>query len=617
MPALAHWCRVVSSLLLAGLTACGGGGGGGAPGAAPASSVGVAGGTTLIGTVVDGYIEGATVCLDLDASGACDPGEPAGVTGPDGRYQVDLGPHLPQGRHLVAEIPATARDSDHGGLTLAEAGASAYRMAAPAEQGAVVNPFTTLMIGLRQAGLATDMAAAHRHLVQALQLPPGADLHPDPTTHPQLRRTARQLALQLQRHTQPQDAGAAAKALAWQLSTAPVGARSAGAHLPGDLLATADAPPAVAPLLAQLAHSQDVQLLSYSLPRLGEGQAVTASALLLTPRQAPPASGWPLLVLSPGTTGLAARCAPSGGHLDAGQLRLVDALLARGMAVVLPDLEGRGPSGDGSHPFLQVRSAGRAMALAALASRHHLGSRLSGAWAAAGHAQGGHAALAAAQYAGLAEGMRYRGTAALAPHAGLLAATEQAMQDAASATYGRTEMAYIALTSAYTTLAPVLQGAAIAGAPLDTAALLRAGLPGAPRTPPVLGLQELARRAADACHSDFRTWVAQDIAHYAFRSEGPIDYPGLVQGALQNPTLKAWLADTEPGTARLPGRTLVMQGIADTVVRASATETLVSAMRQRGSDVTLARYAGVGHTELRTDARATAELVDFLHGLLN
>ncbi|MGH8848934.1 MAG: hypothetical protein ACREXQ_17055, partial [Polaromonas sp.] len=55
------------------LTACGGGSDG------PAN---------LSGVVADGYLNGATVCLDLNNNMACDAGEPSATTTAGGKYSM-------------------------------------------------------------------------------------------------------------------------------------------------------------------------------------------------------------------------------------------------------------------------------------------------------------------------------------------------------------------------------------------------------------------------------------------------------------------------------------------------------------------------------------------------
>ena len=132
-----------------------------------------------------------------------------------------------------------------------------------------------------------------------------------------------------------------------------------------------------------------------------------------------------MVVLGVGTTGIAGKCGPSNiMQANAGLLYgdLIKQLIDSGTAVVVPDYEGRGPAQvpglPDAHPYLHVGSAGNSMVLAAVASKRLLGNALSGAWAAWGHSQGGHAALAAAQFASLGERLEpaldYRGAVAVA-----------------------------------------------------------------------------------------------------------------------------------------------------------------------------------------------------------
>ena len=47
--------------------------------------------TTLSGAVIDGYIEGAKVCLDVNANGLCESSEPTATTNSQGQYKLDAG----------------------------------------------------------------------------------------------------------------------------------------------------------------------------------------------------------------------------------------------------------------------------------------------------------------------------------------------------------------------------------------------------------------------------------------------------------------------------------------------------------------------------------------------
>lgn len=64
------------------LSGCGGGGG--------TSSTTTSSSTSLSGTVVDGYVMGATVCIDLNNNGLCDNGEPSAITGNNGGFTLPV-----------------------------------------------------------------------------------------------------------------------------------------------------------------------------------------------------------------------------------------------------------------------------------------------------------------------------------------------------------------------------------------------------------------------------------------------------------------------------------------------------------------------------------------------
>lgn len=142
---------VPSAVLLACLALAGCGGGGGTT---PSTAI-----PTIAGTVIDGYIEGATVCLDTNANQACgDAGEPSATTAADGSYKLDtsaLTAAQIKAAHLLTVVPTMAKDKDDAGKTLAEAGKKGFSFLAPAAAyvsadgtavtGAVISPLTTLV----------------------------------------------------------------------------------------------------------------------------------------------------------------------------------------------------------------------------------------------------------------------------------------------------------------------------------------------------------------------------------------------------------------------------------------------------------------------------------------
>ena len=114
------------------LAACGGSN---APGTGP---------TTISGQVIDGYIKGATVCLDLNGNYACDSGEPSATSGDKGAYSftapagVDI-----RALHVVAKVPVGATDTDNNGT--ATKVTDPYIMLSPATMASVVSPLTTVV----------------------------------------------------------------------------------------------------------------------------------------------------------------------------------------------------------------------------------------------------------------------------------------------------------------------------------------------------------------------------------------------------------------------------------------------------------------------------------------
>lgn len=160
---IGYAAHIASCLALA---ACGGGGGG--SGSSSTASI-----ASLSGTVVDGYIEGATVCLDLNSNQACDVSEPSAITNASGAYTLNtasLTVAQVRAAHILVVVPSTAKDLDDGGQTLTQAGKKPFWLLAPTSAyvtsggnvsgSAVVSPFTTLVSHamLTNPGTALDEA---------------------------------------------------------------------------------------------------------------------------------------------------------------------------------------------------------------------------------------------------------------------------------------------------------------------------------------------------------------------------------------------------------------------------------------------------------------------------
>ena len=122
---------IALSVLVGALTACGEGG--------DTANSGSAGG--ISGRVADGYLKGATVCLDKNLNGQCESDEPQATTGEGGKYtltgisQADLNKYP-----IVADVPATAIDEDTGQQV-----GKPYILSAPPGKPEFVSPVTTLI----------------------------------------------------------------------------------------------------------------------------------------------------------------------------------------------------------------------------------------------------------------------------------------------------------------------------------------------------------------------------------------------------------------------------------------------------------------------------------------
>jgi hypothetical protein len=134
--------------------------------------------TEVSGVVIDGAIQGATVCLDLNKNGACDANEPASAaTDSKGTYRIAATVDQIGAAPLVAMVPATAVDASNPTETVGKA----FTLSAPAGRGAVISPITTLI----QAAVAQGMSLPQAEAAVAAQLQiPIASLYNNYTTSP-------------------------------------------------------------------------------------------------------------------------------------------------------------------------------------------------------------------------------------------------------------------------------------------------------------------------------------------------------------------------------------------------------------------------------------------------
>lgn len=150
------------------VSACGGGGSGGtdiAVGNTDSSDnieqpIGAANQTelavTVTGRVADGYIRGATVCVDINKNDACDADEPFAITVEGGAYDLAV-PEAHTDKPIVAAIPAAAIDEDTG-----EAVGQPLVFIAPADRPEFLSPITTLVHQEQRANPALNSEEAEQ-----------------------------------------------------------------------------------------------------------------------------------------------------------------------------------------------------------------------------------------------------------------------------------------------------------------------------------------------------------------------------------------------------------------------------------------------------------------------
>jgi pimeloyl-ACP methyl ester carboxylesterase len=157
----------------------------------------------------------------------------------------------------------------------------------------------------------------------------------------------------------------------------------------------------VRPLQGTMALPSAAQNILVLYRSTGAARGIVAvSGTLSIPQGTPPKNGWPVIVWTHGTTGLAPACAPSrdtdGGpeHSYIATIRtLLDSYVKQGYAIVATDYEGLGVPGD--HPFLQGVPTGRD-ALDLLRAGREVEPKLGTDYAVVGHSQGGQVDLFAA-----------------------------------------------------------------------------------------------------------------------------------------------------------------------------------------------------------------------------
>ncbi len=297
---------------------------------------------------------------------------------------------------------------------------------------------------------------------------------------------------------------------------------------------------------------------------------MAVSGIVVAPRGPVPAGGRPVVSWAHGTTGLSDRCAPSRSPAAATELTLAPEFLARGYVVAATDYEGLGTPGP--HPYLVGASEGRSVLDAARAAGHLAAAGAGTTVVAAGHSQGGHAALFVGELAPrYAPELQVRGVAALAP------TTEMATQFTGEAP-GSDVNAFLAMQ---------LEGIRAAFPDVDVDAVL---------TPEA----ETALRSLDraAC-------LLASLA--GFRDEG---ITVLRTDPSSVPSVRDALRRATPGYANTKIPIAVFQGGQDPLVLPMSTAAYVARACAHGERVGVTVYPAADHGTVLTAASA-----DLLHWL--
>ncbi|MDT8999528.1 hypothetical protein RQP53_09640 [Paucibacter sp. APW11] len=148
--------------VLLSLSACGGGGGSSPPATTPSTGPGTSATPSVSGRVIDGYVKGASVWLDLNGNQKLDADEPSAVSSTDGQYTLPLTEAqrdcLPYSVMYV-DVPVGAIDQESGEVK------QAYQMAIPPQlqplakdQALHASPLTTVLWEEIRNGLSKDPA---------------------------------------------------------------------------------------------------------------------------------------------------------------------------------------------------------------------------------------------------------------------------------------------------------------------------------------------------------------------------------------------------------------------------------------------------------------------------
>lgn len=145
---LAHLRALSTLVATAALVAACGGGSSDSPAAPPPPAAGPPPAPSTVdinGRALDGPLQGATACYDLNDNKACDASEPSATTGADGRFTLTVAAAEAGKHRTIVNVPATAINADTGAAV-----GFAFTLVAPATgtstaHSLVASPLSTLV----------------------------------------------------------------------------------------------------------------------------------------------------------------------------------------------------------------------------------------------------------------------------------------------------------------------------------------------------------------------------------------------------------------------------------------------------------------------------------------
>jgi hypothetical protein len=93
--------------------------------------------------------------------------------------------------------------------------------------------------------------------------------------------------------------------------------------------------------------------------------------------------------------------------------------------------------------------------------------------------------------------------------------------------------------------------------------------------------------AGSDCLEEYFEKVEAAVTSFAMAGGQPSNFGAVDAAKIASPKVLAALRSLEPGRVKLPGKTLLLQGSADTTVLPATTQALEMVMKGKGSDVSL------------------------------